>query len=65
MKIELFSMIRDFFHTPPCTMIAAAPKGSPPRRIWNKQFKKTLPDVPLRGPEAGFPRVNTIFMVQE
>ena len=52
-------------------MVAAAPEGSPPRRISNKQFKKTLPAVPRRGPEAGFHRVhydfhglgaNTLFM---
>ena len=38
-------------------MIAAAPEGLPPRRISNKQFQKTLPAVPRRGPEAGFHRV--------
>ena len=54
-------MIRDFFNTPPFTMIAAAPEGSPPRRISNKQFKKTLPAVPRRGPEAGFHRIHYDF----
>ena len=42
-------------------MIAAAPEGSPPRRISNKQFKKTLPAVPRRGPEAGFHRIHYDF----
>ena len=50
-------MLRDFFHTPPCTMIAAAPQTVPPRRIRNKQFKKPLPAVLRRGPEAGFHRI--------
>jgi hypothetical protein len=41
MKIEIFSYdTRFFLNTPPFTMIAAAPEGSPPRRISNKQFKK-------------------------
>jgi hypothetical protein len=65
-------MIRDFFYTPPFTTMAAAPEGSPPRRISNKQFKKNLPAVPRRGPEAGFHRIhydfhdlgaNTLFML--
>jgi hypothetical protein len=52
-------------------MIATTPEGSPQRRISNKQFKKTLPAVPRRGPEAGFHRIdydfhslgaNTLFM---
>jgi hypothetical protein len=42
-------------------MIAAAPEGSPPRRISNKQFKKTLPAVPRRGPEAGFHPIHYDF----
>jgi len=42
-------------------MIAAAPEGSPPRRISNKQSKKTLPAVPLRGPGAGFHRIHYDF----
>jgi hypothetical protein len=42
-------------------MIAAAPEGSPPRRISNKQFKKNLPAVPRRGPEAGFHRIHYDF----
>ena len=42
-------------------MIAAAPEGSPPRRISNKQFKKLLPAVPRRGPEAGFHRIHYDF----
>ena len=54
-------MIRDFLNTPPCTMITAAPEGSPPRRISNKQFKKNLPAVPRRGPEAGFHRIHHDF----
>ena len=72
MKIKLFSELYEIFlNTPPFTMIAAAPEGSPPRRIRNKQFKKTLPAVPRRGPEAGFHRIhydfhglgaNTLFM---
>jgi len=61
MKINYSVMIRDFFNTPPFTMIAAAPEGSPPRRISNKQSKKTLPAVPLRGPEAGFHRIHYDF----
>jgi hypothetical protein len=41
MKIELFSYdTRIFLNTPSFTMIAAAPEGSPPRRISNKQFNK-------------------------
>jgi hypothetical protein len=44
-------------------MIAAAPEGSHPRRISNKQLKKTLPAVPQRGPEAGSIVYITIFMV--
>ncbi len=64
MKIELFSYdTRFFLNTLPFTMIAAAAEGSPPRRISNKQFKKILPAVPRRGPEAGFHRIITIFMV--
>ena len=51
-------MIRDFLNTPPYTMIAAAPEESPPRRISNKQFKKTLPAVARRGPQAGFHQIN-------
>jgi hypothetical protein len=39
-------------------MIAAAPEGSLPWRIRNKQFKKTLPAVPRRGPEAWFHRIH-------
>ena len=39
----------------------AAPEGSPPRRIGNKQFKKPLPAVPRRGPEAGFHRIHYDF----
>jgi hypothetical protein len=42
-------------------MIAAAPEGSHPRRISNKQLKKTLPAVPQRGPEVGFHRIHYDF----
>ena len=42
-------------------MIAAARKRSPPRWIWNKQFKKNLPAVPLRDNEAGFHRIHYDF----
>jgi hypothetical protein len=62
MKIKLFSRTRDFLNTPPFTMITAAPEGSPPRRISNKQFKKNhCPAVPRRGPEAGFNRIHYDF----
>ena len=54
-------MIRDFFKHSSITMIAAAPEGSPPRRISYKQFKKNLPAVPRRGPEAGFHRIHYDF----
>ena len=42
-------------------MDAAAPEGSPPRRIGTNNSKKTLPAVPLRGPEAGFHRIHYDF----
>jgi hypothetical protein len=42
-------------------MIAAAPLGSHPRRISNKQFKKTLHAVPRKGPEAGFHHIHFDF----
>jgi len=42
---------------PLVTMIIAAPDGVPPRRTGNKNSKKTLPAVPLRGPEAGVLRI--------
>ena len=54
-------MIRDFFKHPPFMMIDAAPEGSPRRRIINKQFKKILPAVPRKGPEAGFHRIHYDF----
>ena len=41
MKIN-YSEYEIFIHNPPFTMIAAAPEGSPPRRIRTK-FKKTCP----------------------
>jgi hypothetical protein len=56
-------MIRDFLNTPPFTIVAAVPEGSPPRRISNKQFKKPLPAVPRRGLEAGFHRIHYDFHV--
>jgi hypothetical protein len=66
MKIKLFSRTRDFLNTPPFTMITAAPEGSPPRRISNKQFKKTTaPPVPRRGLRRGSIVYITIFMVRE
>jgi hypothetical protein len=41
LKPELFSYDTGFFFlTPPFTMVAAAPEGSLPRQISNKQFKK-------------------------
>ena len=43
-------------------MIAAAPEGSPPRRISNKTIQKILPAVPRRGPEAGFHRIHYDFL---
>jgi len=61
MKIKLFSYDTRFLFTPPFTMIVAAPEGSPPRRISNKQFKKTLPAVPRTGPEVGFYRIHYVF----
>jgi hypothetical protein len=34
-------------------MIAAAPEGTPPRRIGDKNQKNSFPTVPQRGPDAG------------
>jgi len=46
-------------------MIAAAPEGTPPRRICVSKFKTTpCPAVPHRGPEAGVYRMLKIFMVR-
>ncbi len=38
--------------SPSGTMNTAAPDGTPPRRIGGKNSKKSLPPVPMRGPEA-------------
>jgi hypothetical protein len=48
----------------PFVMTAAAPEGTPPRRISDKKNLKkiSLPAVPRRGPEADIPRIQTIFM---
>ena len=65
-KIELFSSEYEIFlNTPPFTMIAAAPEGSPPLRISNMQLKKPPPVVPRRGPEAGSDIHITIFLVRQ
>jgi hypothetical protein len=42
-------------------MIANAPQAVALRRIRDKQFKKTLPDVPQRGPEPEFHRIQYDF----
>ena len=57
-------MIRDFFNTPPFTMISAAPEGSPPRRISNKTIQKN-PCPPCLGEalRRGSIVYITIFMV--
>jgi hypothetical protein len=41
-------------------MNAAAPDGTPPRRIGDYQ-KNSFPAVPLRGPEVGFLHVDENF----
>jgi hypothetical protein len=43
-------------------MVAAAPEGSPQRRISNIQFKKNLPAMPRRAPEAGYYRSEMISL---
>ena len=42
-------------------MIAAAPEGSPPRRISNKQFKKNPARRASESPETGFDRIHYDF----
>jgi hypothetical protein len=57
-------MIRGWLQLPPSdTMIAAAPEGTPPRRI-GEQNSKQLPAVLRRGPETGVYRMEMIFMVR-
>jgi hypothetical protein len=50
-------MIRDFYHTPPCTMIAAAPQTVAPAADQEQTIQKTLAPVPRKIPEAGFHRI--------
>ena len=58
MKIELFSYDTRFFFTRLHLRWLPPPrKRSPPRRIWNKQFKKTLPAVPLKRPWGGLHQI--------
>jgi hypothetical protein len=55
-------MIRDFFYTPPCTMIATAPQTVAPAVDLEQTIqKKPLPAVPRRGPEAGFHHIHYDF----
>jgi len=62
MKIELFSYDTRFFFTRHHLRWLPPPrKRSPPRRISNKQFKKTLPVVPRRGLKAGLHQINYDF----
>jgi hypothetical protein len=61
MKIEYSAMIRDFFKHSSIYDDCRRPRRVAPRRISNKQFKKNLPAVPRRGPEAEFRRIITIF----
>ena len=65
MKIELSSDDTRFFYNPSFTMIAAAPEGSPPRRISNKQFKKNPCPPCLKEALRRGSIVITIFMVRE
>ena len=58
-KLNYSAMIRVFLNTPPFTMICRRPRRV--RRISNKQFKKNLPAVPLRGHEAGIHRIHYDF----
>jgi hypothetical protein len=43
-------------------MNAAAPEGTPPRRIRYIIQKPPRPTMPRRGPEAGYPRKFLVFM---
>jgi hypothetical protein len=54
-------MIREFFNTPPFMMIAAAPEGSPPRRISNIQFKKNPARRASERPLGGVPSYTLRF----
>jgi len=45
-----------------CTIIAAAPDGTPPRRIGDQNSKNFETAVPRRGPEAGVNRIYHNFM---
>jgi hypothetical protein len=47
---------------PPFTMNAAAPEGTPPRRISYVSKKHSCPAVPRRGPEAKEPSQNYIVI---
>jgi hypothetical protein len=64
MKIELFWYDTRFFsHSSLYDVRRPPPQTVPPRRISNTQFKKTLPAVARRGPEAGSIEYSTIFML--
>ncbi len=62
MKIELFSMIRDFFEHS-STYDYCPAEESAPRRISNKQFKKTCPPCLGEALRRGSIVYITIFMV--
>jgi hypothetical protein len=46
-------MMRDWYIYTPIMMNAAAPEGTPQRRISDFKKKSPCPAVPRRGPEAG------------
>jgi hypothetical protein len=57
-------MIRGLFpHSPLNMMIAAAPEGTPPRRI-GEQIHTPCPAMPRRGPETGVCHMEKIFLVR-
>jgi len=59
-------MIRDFFHTPPCTMIAAAPQTVTPAADQEQTIQKTLaPPCLGKSLRLGSIEYITIFMVRE
>jgi len=66
MKLNYSGMITDFFHTPPCTMIAAAPQTVTPAADQEQTIQKK-PCPPCLG--EALRRVSIeyikIFMVRE
>ncbi len=54
-------MIRNFFHTPLCTIIIAIPQTVATAADQEQTIQKTLPAVPGRGLEAGFHRIHYDF----